>query len=639
MSQRIPQEVIEDIRNQSNIVDVVGQFVQLKKSGKNHFGLCPFHEERSPSFSVAEDKQMYHCFGCGKGGNVFKFLQDLEGLTFPEAVKKVADIGNMSIDLSFVGSQPVVDTPEQKERLALIELHEGAADLYHHILLNTEVGSEALKYLNDRGLTEEIIKEFQIGFAPSERILLQKIFERDEITRELQLASGLMSERQDGQLIDRFHQRIMFPIRDSRGQTVAFSGRILPNKQMDTSKQPKYLNSAETTLFNKREVLFNFDKAKGFARKEQEIILFEGFMDVIAAWRAGVKHGVASMGTSLTNEQIRMIKNTTEQVLICYDGDSAGIEATKRGVELLGTQTNLELGVLSIPGGLDPDDYLKEHGSDAFREFVKSGRESVFTFMMRYHQRGKNMKTEQDRFTYLEQMVTELAKVSSVIEREIYINQLSQEFGISIEAISAELAKVKQTVRKEQKEQRQSERDTWEEPNYDSFQEHYYDPAQDQGYGQPVGQIKEFQERPLTTGERAEKLLLFRLMTERGVQGRISQLQDFSFNHDEYQELYQHFMDYMLVNPSFDASAFVDYLKEETLKQQFIKIFYQELSEESSEKEISDYLTAIAQAKLEEIKQHKIKEQREASRVGNKQLEQELTIEIINIQRNLKSLR
>lgn len=632
MAQRIPQEVIEDIRNQSDIVDIVGQYVQLKKSGKNHFGLCPFHEERSPSFSVAEDKQMYHCFGCGKGGNVFKFLQDLEGLTFPESVKKVADLGNMSIDLSFVNEQKIASTPEQKEKVALIELHENAADLYHHILLNTQAGEAALKYLNDRGLTEDIIKEFQIGYAPSERILLQKIFERDEVPIERQMASGLMSERHDGQIVDRFYQRIMFPIRDSRGQTVAFSGRILPDKQTDTSKQPKYLNSAETTIFNKREVLFNFDKAKGYARKKQELILFEGFMDVLAAWRAGVKQGVASMGTSLTNEQVRMIQKTTDQVLICYDGDSAGIEATYRALSLLDKQTNLELGILSIPGGLDPDDYLKEHGEAQFQEFFKSGRETVFTFMMRYHQRGKNMQTEQDRFTYLEQMIKELAKISSVIEREVYIGQLSQEFGISSEAIVAELSKVKQQDRQAYKAERQTQRYDLEEPPEMNPPAYDYEE-------QPPGVIIEFQKRPLTTGERAEKFLLYRLMTERGVQGRISQLEGFTFNHDDYQELYQHFTDYMLMNQQFDPSAFIDYLKEDSLKQLFVKIFYQDLSEQSSEKEINDYLTAMSQERLEVIKQGKIKEQREAARLGNKQLEQELTIEIINIQRNLKSLR
>ncbi|QIL46886.1 DNA primase [Vagococcus coleopterorum] len=626
MSQRIPHEVIEDIRNQANIVDVVGQYVQLKKSGKNHFGLCPFHDERSPSFSVAEDKQMYHCFGCGKGGNVFKFLQDLEGLTFPESVKKVADLGNMAIDLSFVGSQPAMETPEQKAKAALIELHESAADMYHHILLNTEVGAEALAYLNERGLTEEIIKEFQIGFAPAERILLQKIYERDEVPRERQIASGLMSERHDGELVDRFYQRIMFPIRDGRGQTVAFSGRILPNEKIDSSKQPKYLNSAETDIFNKREVLFNFDKAKGHARKEQELILFEGFMDVIAAWRAGVKHGVASMGTSLTNEQVRMIQKTTPQVLICYDGDSAGIEATHRALDLLGKQTNLELGVLSIPGGLDPDEYLKENGEEQFQTFFNTGRESVFTFMMRYHQRGKNLQTEQDRFTYIEQVVKELAKVNSVIEREVYIKQLSDEFDISVDAISAELAKAKTEERQEYQQQRQQQQ---------------YEPemVEEPVYQQQPGTVREFQERPLTTGEHAEKLLLYRLMTERGVHGKINQIPDFAFNHDEYQELYQHFNDYMLTHSQFDASAFVDYLKEEPLKQKFVTVFYQEMSEESSEREISDYLIAIKQARLEGIKQEKIKEQREANRVGNKQLEQELTIEIINIQRNLKNLR
>lgn len=637
MAQRIPQEVIEDIRNQSNIVDVVGQFVQLKKSGKNHFGLCPFHEERSPSFSVAEDKQMYHCFGCGKGGNVFKFLQDLEGLTFPEAVKKVAELGHLPIDLSFVGPSQSLDTPEQKEKARLIELHENAADLYHHILLNTEIGSEALAYLNERGLSEEVIKEFQIGFAPSDRILLQKIYERDAVPTEEQLASGLMSERHDGTLVDRFYQRIMFPIRNSRGQTVAFSGRILPQPNVDTSKQPKYLNSAETTIFNKRDVLFNFDKAKGYARKAQELILFEGFMDVIAAWRAGVKQGVASMGTSLTNEQIRMIQRTTDKVLICYDGDTAGVEATNRGLDLLSQQTNLELGVLSIPGSLDPDDYLREKGPEQFQEFFKNGRESVFTFKMRFYQRGKNMQTEQDRFTYLEQMVKELAQVSSVIEREVYINQLSQEFGISVEAITAELSKVKQVARKAHKKERQASQSSQQMPEPTFWEE---PPAVgEEGYHPAPGVVKVHQTRPLTPGERAEKLLLFRLMTERSVQGRLSQLPDFTFNHDDYQELYQHFTDYMLVVNQFDPSAFIDYLKEETLKQQFVTIYYQELSEESSEKEITDYLSAMTHAKLEMVKQEKINEQKEAVRLGNKQLEQELTIEIINIQRNLNSLR
>lgn len=638
MAQRIPQEVIEDIRNQSNIVDIVGQFVQLKKSGKNHFGLCPFHEERSPSFSVAEDKQMYHCFGCGKGGNVFKFLQDLEGLTFPESVKKVAELGNLPFDLSFVSAEQAITTPEQKEKAALIALHEEAADLYHHILLNTEIGSEALTYLTERGLSEEVIKEFQIGFAPGDRILLQKIYERDEVSREQQLASGLMSERHDGQLVDRFYQRIMFPIRDSRGQTVAFSGRILPQANQDTSKQPKYLNSAETTIFNKREVLFNFDKAKGFARKEHELLLFEGFMDVLAAWRAGIKQGVASMGTSLTNEQVRMIQRTTEQVLICYDGDSAGVEATNRALELLDKQTNLELGVLSIPGGLDPDDYLKENGADQFKEFFKNGRESVFSFKMRYHQRGKNMQNDQDRFTYLEQMVQELARVSSVIEREVYINQLSQDFGISVAAITEELSKVKKLDRQEYKQERQTSQQTVDQP---SIPDYWEEPPiiETEGYQPLPGVVKTHQERPLTPGERAEKLLLFRIMTERSVQGRISQVPDFTFNHDEYQELYQHFTDYMLIANQFDASAFVDYLKEEPLKQQFVKIYYQELSEESSEKEITDYLSAMTHAKLERVKQEKINEQKEAARQGNKQLEQELTIEIITIQRNLNSLR
>lgn len=646
MAQRIPQEMLEDIRTQTNIVEIVGQYVQLKKSGKNYFGLCPFHEERSPSFSVVEDKQIFYCFGCGKGGNVFKFLQELEGLSFPESVKKVAEIGNISTDLSFVAPAEVEVTPAMRQRQELLKLHETAADIYHHVLLNTEAGEEALHYLKERGMTEELIKEFEIGYAPKERILLQKVFERDNISDELLAESGLMTERDEG-FVDRFYQRIMFPIRDDKGKTVAFSGRVLPSETVDTSKQPKYLNSPETPLFNKRQVLFNFDKAKAIARKEQELILFEGFMDVIASWRAGVKQGVASMGTSLTNEQINMIKRQSKNVVIAYDGDSAGIEATHRAIELLSAQTELGISILSLPGGLDPDDFIKENGEERYREIMKNGRESPFSFYMRYHQKGRNMKNEQEKFAYIEMMVKELAKIPSVIEREVYITQLSEEFSISPEAIESELQKVKQVDRTRQKQQRPDRSvvvdNVMPEPPYpETFEPPYGEPVyhnEPPVYQRSSTQVKEFQERPLSVGEKAEQFLLYRIMHERGVQAKISQIEEFAFIHDEYQELYHHFNDYMMIHSEFEEAAFLDYLREDHLKNKVVQLSYQDLSDESSEREINDYLLAIRRQRLEVTKQEKLKQQKEASRQGNKQLEQDLTIEIINLQRDLKSLR
>lgn len=616
MSQRIPQEVIEEIRRQSNIVDVVGQYVQLKKSGKNYFGLCPFHEERSPSFSVTEDKQMFHCFGCGKGGNVFKFLQEVDGLSFPESVKKVADMGHFQLDYQFDAFADVEPTAEVRNQQELIKLHTTASELYHHVLLNTQAGEQALDYLKTRGLTEELIVEFQIGFAPRERLLLQKVFENDSVSDELLEESGLMTRREYGQWLDRFYQRIMFPIRDGQGKIVAFSGRILQTEQVDTTKMPKYLNSPETAIFNKRQVLFNFDQAKGAARKENELILFEGFMDVIAAWSTGIKNGVASMGTSLTNEQIQMIRRTSEGVLLAYDGDNAGFEATNRALDLLASQTALDLSVITFPEGLDPDDYIKKYGPEEFVTLIKSRRETDFTFKMQYYKKGKNLQNEQERFNYIQELVKELAKIPSVIEREVYIKQLSEEFGISPEAIAEEIRGSQQIDRQEHREQRQQR----------------HAEVQRQEPTRP----KEYQVKPLSVGEKAEQMLLFRIMNERGVHAKINQLADFSFIHDEYQELYTHFNDYMLTQGKFVEADFLNYLQADYLKEILVKISYLNMSTESSQPEIEDYLVAIVNQRLEILKEQKLSEQKEASRTGNKQLEQELAVEIINIQRRLK---
>ena len=282
---RIPQELIDEIREKANIVDIVGQYVQLKKTGKNYSGLCPFHNEKTPSFSVAEDKQFYHCFGCGRGGNVFRFLQEIDGISFPEAVAKVADFEQISIPQEY---REVAASSGNSEQRQLIELHEKAQELYHHLLMNTAVGEQALAYLHERGLDDETIAEFGIGFAPNQRQFLEQVFQNEGFDKGLYEASGLFVARDDGHFADRFYQRIMFPIRDPRGKTIAFSGRFFKTEEFPGEDQPKYLNSPETTLFNKRMVLFNFDKARGTIRKESTVFLFEGFMDVIAAWRSPV---------------------------------------------------------------------------------------------------------------------------------------------------------------------------------------------------------------------------------------------------------------------------------------------------------------------------------------------------------------
>lgn len=625
MAQRIPQEVIEEVRHRTNIVDIIGQYVQLKKSGKSYMGLCPFHEERSPSFSVAEDKQIFHCFGCGKGGTVFNFLQEIEGISFPESVKRVADLEHLSVDFDWSEPREVADTPENQQRRSLLQLHSKAAELYHHILVNTKIGEPALNYLLERGLTQELIETFQIGFAPQKRDFLSQVFKNEQLDETLFEPSGLFVQRDNGTFLDRFYQRIMFPINDPQGNVIAFSGRLLKTADFPGDEMPKYLNSPETTLFNKRETLFNFDKARKEIRKENTVLLFEGFMDVIAAWQSGVKSGVASMGTSLTNEQIRRLERVAKEVVICYDGDNAGVQATNRAIQLLQENSHFDLSIVSIPEKLDPDEYVRKYGAEAFQNLANHGRETVFSFKMNYHRLTRNMNNEKEQLDYVNELLRELTNVQSPLERDRYLNQIAQEFQLSVHSLEEQFNQLKQEQRSVQRQERQ---------------QFYQDEMMPPPMEEPVFEENHVQNKlPLTQVQKAERSLLFRLMNEQGVRQTIQQLPDFSFAHDEYQELYFLLESYATLHQSFDIADFINFLQDNQTKQLAIEIAYQNLSEESSEREVADLLHVIALSSIAEAIEQKKIQQQEAKRVGNQQLEAELTMEIIQLARQLKAQR
>lgn len=625
MAQRISQEVIEEVRHRTNIVDIIGQYVQLKKSGKNYMGLCPFHEERSPSFSVAEDKQIFHCFGCGKGGTVFNFLQEIEGISFPESVKRVADLEHLSVDFDWSEPREVADTPENQQRRSLLQLHSKAAELYHHILVNTKIGEPALNYLLERGLTQELIETFQIGFAPQKRDFLSQVFKNEQLDETLFEPSGLFVQRDNGTFLDRFYQRIMFPINDPQGNVIAFSGRLLKTADFPGDEMPKYLNSPETTLFNKRETLFNFDRARKEIRKENTVLLFEGFMDVIAAWQSGVKSGVASMGTSLTNEQIRRLERVAKEVVICYDGDNAGVQATNRAIQLLQENSHFDLSIVSIPEKLDPDEYVRKYGAEAFQNLANHGRETVFSFKMNYHRLTRNMNNEKEQLDYVNELLRELTNVQSPLERDRYLNQIAQEFQLSVHSLEEQFNQLKQEQRSVQRQERQ---------------QFYQDEMMPPPMEEPVFEENHVQNKlPLTQVQKAERSLLFRLMNEQGVRQTIQQLPDFSFAHDEYQELYFLLESYATLHQSFDIADFINFLQDNQTKQLAIEIAYQNLSEESSEREVADLLHVIALSSIAEAIEQKKIQQQEAKRVGNQQLEAELTMEIIQLARQLKAQR
>lgn len=614
----IPEETVNKIRQETNIADVVSQYVQLKKKGKNLFGFCPFHEERTPSFSVTEEKQIFHCFSCGRGGNVFTFLMEVDGLTFPEAVIKTAEMSQVQLDDSLVQNHDHNNQATDSTKEKLIRVHEDSAELFHHILLNTKIGEDALDYLTQRGLTRDIIDTFNIGFAPQERTMLHQYLIGKNNEQELLQKTGLFVEKDNGDLIDRFYNRIMFPIRNQQGKTVGFSGRIF---QQDTEGAPKYLNSPETQLFNKRNILFNFDLARASIRREKEVILFEGFMDVIGAWQAGVTNGIASMGTSLTNEQIHLIDRVTDHVLIAYDGDSAGIEATKRASELLATETNFDIEIIRFSEGMDPDEYIKKNGSDAFKELIAHGRDTLFSFKMAYYRRSLNLSNESERLGYIEKILTELLSVTSAVERELYFKQLANEFELSMDSLKEQFQQKFHDSRKErtkEKHQQMQQRSSIEVT---------------------VPQVQRQKRKPDNI-EYAERLLLNRLFHFEEAWIIVKNAaNEFHFAHDEYQMvfiLYESFREHTNHEGSIDA--FIDFVKEPELKNLIVEIELLSISDEISTREVEDYLDVISR---KSVLQTQLKEKQEAlteaSRRGDKEQLRVLMIEVVNLSRLLKN--
>jgi DNA primase len=350
----------ERVKQQADIVRVIGDYVRLKKSGANFAGLCPFHQEKTPSFNVHPVKQIYHCFGCGVGGDVFKFVMEMEKSTFPEAIRTVAEKCGIAIP------KPRERSPEERrenqQRSALVEMHRETAAFFARALHDSPEGKVAAAYLEDRGLDREAMKRFGLGFAPSSGDALLR-FLKQKYPEKLLDVSGLISRDQSGRAYDRFRRRIMFPIANEGGKVVAFGGRAMGD---DT---PKYMNSPETPIYTKSTVLYHLDRAKEALRQNDFAVLVEGYMDAIAVARAGIANVVASCGTSLAEPQIKLLGRFTRRVIVNYDPDTAGQVATERSIALL-LESEFDVRVLALPGKSDPDKFLKEQGLDAYRNLL-----------------------------------------------------------------------------------------------------------------------------------------------------------------------------------------------------------------------------------------------------------------------------
>lgn len=413
----VDKQLISEIKNSVNIVDVIGEVVQLTKAGRNFLGLCPFHGEKTPSFNVVEDKQFYHCFGCGKSGDVFKFIEDYRGVSFMEAVQIVGDQVGIQVQ-ALAPSQSRGHQADGKQ--PFYEIHQEAAKFYHAILMTTKMGEEARQYLYDRGLDDEVLRHFQIGLAPAEgNYLYQSV--SGKFSENILADSGLFHISDMGTMYDAFQDRIMFPLSDDTGRVIAFSGRLWREPAEGAKPQGKYKNSRSTLLFNKSYELYHLDKAKQVAKKKHELYLMEGFMDVIAAYRAGIENAVASMGTALTQEHVAHLSKFTKKVILAYDGDKAGRLATAKALDVLEKQ---EVEVVQIPDQMDPDEYLNKNSPQALADLLEKTRLSRVEFLMDYW-KPDNIENLQAQIEFVEKMAPLIAQTPSVTAQNTYIYKLA----------------------------------------------------------------------------------------------------------------------------------------------------------------------------------------------------------------------
>lgn len=601
MTNFIPEDVINEVRQSVNIVEVISDYVQLKKQGKNYFGLCPFHGEKTPSFSVSEEKQIYHCFGCGAGGNVFSFLMEIEGYSFTEALQQIAKRTNIAL--------PEVNTSVARKTVSphksMYEAHQLLAKLYHHILMNTEEGEVAKQYLiKERQFTEEMLIHFQLGYAPDSFEFATTFLERRGFVLAEMEKAGLLSKNESGHFYDRFRHRVMFPIFDIKGQVIAFGARSLGDAQ------PKYLNSPETDIFHKGHTLYHLNLARPAIRKKNQLILFEGYMDVIAAYDAGVGNSVASLGTSLTEEHAKMIRRLTDQVIICYDRDQAGVEATLRASEIL-EAAGCFVKIAKLPDDFDPDDYIQTFGKDRFQTNVVGDTETVMAFKMDVLRKNRQMNDDIEKMQYIDDVLHEISRLKKAVEREYYLKQLSEEFSISLEALKKQHNQIHQGQKKSSTYEQKS---TWK----------------------PSANVAITKQKPLIKAyQRAERTLIAHMLKSSYAAYKIQEAIGGAFNTSEHAAIAANLYAFYEEGHEADLSLFLGRLNNRELEKLVTDIAMEQVADELNEEAFQDYVKVV----LNEPKKTKIKEKEreliEAEKTQNIEQATQILQEIWELEKEL----
>ena len=424
---RYSEETIEEVRQANDIVDVISQYVHLKRSGRNFFGLCPFHNEKSPSFSVSPDKQIFHCFGCGVGGNIFTFLTKIEGITFIEAVQNLAKRANIQLPTIEGNLQ---DLEREKLKQKVYKINEFVAKYYHENLYKN-TSKIAQEYVKKRKLNNETLQSYQIGFSGTFNELYKELIKQGFEEKEI-LETGLVNKNDNGTFIDRYRNRLMFPICDIRGKVIAFGGRVL-----DDSK-PKYINSPENVVYSKGKHLYGLNVAK--KGDISRLLIVEGYMDVISLHQRGITNVVAALGTALTQSQVWLLRKNSQQVILSFDSDGAGQTAIVRSLEIL-QNMGCDMRVLQMDGAKDPDEYIIKYGSARFQNIMDKAL-SLVEYKVKLLRNNLNLENINDKIKFLNEIAKIIAKIDNTMEKELYIEKIANTYNISKDAIYAEVNKI-----------------------------------------------------------------------------------------------------------------------------------------------------------------------------------------------------
>lgn len=444
---KIPEETLQQVLAATDIVDLIGRSVKLRRAGTNWVGLCPFHNEKSPSFNVRPSTNSYHCFGCGAGGNAFRFVMEHDGLTFMEAVKRLAEAAGIRIE------EEVWDANAEKEakiRSLMIRAHQELAAWYHQLLMKSPVAEEARAYLKGRGITSAVAKNWMIGYAPPDLASLRHWAAPHKYGQQFLLDAGILKFSEERGLNPGFRHRLMFPIRNDNGEVIAFSGRALYK-----NAKAKYLNSPETPIFNKSKVLFGFDKSKRPISKAGQAIVCEGQIDTIMIFEAGFQNVVAGQGTAFTEFHAKALKRQADEILLCYDSDNAGFGAAEKAFKIL-APTGLIVKVAALPAGEDPDSLIRKQGPEAFAALLKGARDFI-DYQVEVVGSRRNMDEMRERVKFAEEMAQNIRLLESPVARETAIQRVAVRLGIPEDTIRKLIARAQPKAGKDNAEKTASE--------------------------------------------------------------------------------------------------------------------------------------------------------------------------------------